>query len=141
MEEPIALYIAVYQVPKDRQPHDNQGHFAFSFHYEWEDERALEIVGFEDQEKNPIGCISCNSSIEMYGTEIEKKHDNKHGCFHKTPAYLIIDGGSPFFGAHLAITGIDKIECDKNDQPHQSHNKKQVVEELKGVDMFHSVCI
>ena len=104
MEEPIALYITIQQVPQHRQAHDSQWHLAIAFQQEWEHERALEIVELEDQEEHQVGQFKLHV---RQGPQVE--HHHKHGHLHEAPSYFVIDGGSPFLSTHLAVSCIYKV--------------------------------
>jgi hypothetical protein len=54
MEKPIALYIAIYEIPYHRKSHNDDRHLAITLQQEWEDKGALEIVELEYQEEYQI---------------------------------------------------------------------------------------
>jgi hypothetical protein len=110
MEEPIALDIAIDQIPHHREKHDDQRHLTIALEQEREDEGTLEIVKLENQEEDQIW------QLELHvrnSPQIEHYHKHRH--LHETPTHLIINSGPPLVGTHLTITRIHKIQCHKHD--------------------------
>ena len=134
VEQPVALHVAVNQVPRHRQAHDDHRHLAVAAHQQREDKRALEIMQLKDQEEQQV------RNIAAHGRDSPQvQHGNKHRHLHQKPAYLVVDGRSPLLGAHLAVTGVNKIQRHKHDKANQSHYKQEVVKEFYRVQMIHNI--
>ena len=125
VEQPVALHVAVNQVPRHRQAHDDHRHLTVATHQKWEDKRALEIMQLKNKEEQQVRYIAAHG---RYTPQVQ--HGYKHRHLHQKPAYLVVDGRSPFLGTHLAVTGIYKIQCHKYNKSYQCHHKQEVVKEF-----------
>ena len=60
VEQPVALHVAVNQVPRHRQAHDDYRHLAIATHQQREDKRALEIMQLKNKKEQQVRNIAAH---------------------------------------------------------------------------------
>jgi hypothetical protein len=95
----------------------------------------------KNEEENPIRYILRDASVHVKRLEIEVHQDKEHRTFHEQPAYLVVDGGTPFIRTHLSIPRVHKIQGHEHNKTYQEHNVQQVIKEFNGVDIFHTISV
>ena len=128
VEQPVALYVAVDQVPRHRQTHDHNRHLTVAAHEHREDERALEVVHLKQQEEQQVRDLT---AYRRYAPQVNHRDEHRH--FHQKPADLVVDGRPPLLGTHLAVTGIHKVQRHEDHKSHQRHHEQEIVEEFNRV--------
>ena len=116
VEDPSALHNGVEGVEQGAHRYNGPGHPAMASELPGEDEGAVEIVCFEQQQEHHAHYIG-----PPLGEPPQQQHDGKHRHFHQEPAQVVVQGRPPGRTVEFAISRIHKIQGQEHNDSQDGH--------------------
>ncbi len=125
VEYPAALHQGVERVERHPQHYDAQRHLRVTAHEQREDERALEIMGLEQQEQRQRSGFP-----RAVAQRPQHAHEDEHGRLHQHPPDFVGYRRSVSGIEKIAVAGLEEVERYEYSHGQQGHDEEEDVERL-----------
>ena len=122
-EDPAALHQGVERVEYHAHEDDAEGHLRVAADEQREDERALEVVGLEEEEEREGAGLS-----HAVGRGPQHAHEDEDRGLHEDPSDFVGDRGAVPPVEEVAVPGLEEVKGDEDREGQEGHDGQKDVE-------------